>query len=113
LQKQIAEARNSAAAPNARPGDGTPMSAADTMHAAGEQALRAGKREAAIDAFLAETAEHAAAGKLDAALDAALRALAVDPGSARIHLEHAELCRLAAENAAADERLGELANRPG
>lgn len=71
--------------------DATTMSAADTLHAAGAEALRAGMHEAAIDAFLAESAEHALADRLDAALDAALRALAVAPGSARIHLELARL----------------------
>lgn len=143
-QQQIADARRSGVPMDA--GEGTQMSPADTMHAAGEEALRSGKREAAIDAFLAESTEHAAAGKLDAALDASLGALAVAPGSTRIHLEltrlyfrrgwtdkgverallldrllgldpdpeiHAELRRLAAENAPADDRLGALINQPG
>ena len=146
VRKQISDARHAADSPEAQSGDGSPMSSADTLHAAGEAALRAGKGEAAIDAFLAESAEHTMVGHLDAALDASLGALAVSPGSARIHLEltrlyfrrgwtdkaverallldrllglepddaiHAELRQLAAENAAVDERLSELANRPG
>lgn len=146
VRQQISNARNTAAAPAAPVGDGTPMSTTDTLHAAGEEARRTGKLEAAIDAFLAESAEHASAGRLDAALDASLGALAVSPGSARIHLEltrlyfrrgwtdqgverallldrlltlepnpdvHAQLRQLAADKAALDGRLEELANRPG
>ncbi|MEX2547096.1 MAG: hypothetical protein WD830_04825 [Chloroflexota bacterium] len=89
VQRQISDLRQSAN-PSGAPAtdaDSTTMSAADTMHAAGAEALRTGKHDAAIDAFLAESAEHASAGRLDAALDAALRALAIAPGSARIHLE--------------------------
>jgi enoyl-CoA hydratase/carnithine racemase len=40
----------------------------------GEQALAAGNAEAAIDAWLAESGEHAAAERFDAALDASRRA---------------------------------------
>lgn len=90
VQQQIAEARQSAASDSlggAPAGLETPMSSADVLHAAGEQALSAGNVEAAIDAWLAESGEHAAASRLDAALDASLRALSVAPGSPRIHLE--------------------------
>lgn len=146
VRTEISDARRAADSPAAQAGDGSPMSSADSFHAAGQEELRTGMREAAVDAFLAESAEHSAAGHLDAALDAALRALAVSPGSARIHLEltrlyfrrgwtdkgverallldrllsldadddiHAELRQLAADNAAADERLSELANQSG
>lgn len=146
VRQQITDLRHSAESPSAPTGDGTPMSRADTLHAAGEEAMRAGTPEAAIDAWLAESAEHATEGHLDAALDASLRALAVAPGAPRIHLElcrlyfrrgwsdqgveralllerlltlepdpaiEDELRQLAAENAAADDRLAALANRPG
>ena len=94
VQQQIAEARQSGprGAPSAGPAaEGSPLSAADTLHAAGQQALAAGNTDAAIDAWLAESADHAAANRLDAALDASLRALSVAPGSPRIHLEMARL----------------------
>jgi tetratricopeptide (TPR) repeat protein len=93
VQQLIADIRTGnvplpAAAPDA---EATPMSSADAMFAAGEQALRAGNSEAAIDAWLAESGEHANADRLDAALDASLRALSVAPGAPRIHLELARL----------------------
>lgn len=146
VRQQMNDLRSPAEAGRAPLGDGTPMSRADTLHAAGEEAMRAGKPEAAIDAWLAESAEHAGEGHLDAALDASLRALAVKPSAPRIHLDlcrlyfrrgwieqgverallldrllglepdvsvHEELRRLAAENAAADDRLAALANPPG
>ena len=127
------------------PAEQTPLSRADTLHAAGEMALQRGNTEAAIDAFLAEAAEHAGANRLDAALDAALGALSVSPAAPRTHLAlarlyfrrgwidkgverallldrmlalqpdpevQAQLRQLAAENAAADERLIVLARRP-
>jgi len=146
VRQQMTDMRSSAESSSALGANGTPMSRADTLHAAGQEAMRAGRQEAAIDAWLAESDEHAAEGHLDAALDASLRALAVAPGAPRIHLElcrlyfrrgwsdqgveralllqrlltlepdsgvEAELRRLAAENAAADDRLAALANRPG
>lgn len=91
IRQQMADLRRSAESPSVPAGDRTPMSRGDTLHAAGEEAMRAGTLEAAIDAWLAESAEHATEGHLDAALDASLRALAVAPGAPRIHLE---LCRL-------------------
>lgn len=91
VRRQMTDLRRSAESTTAPAGDGTPMSRADTLHAAGEEAMRAGTNEAAIDAWLAESAEYATEGHLDAALDASLRALAVAPGAPRIHLE---LCRL-------------------
>ncbi|MEO6351160.1 MAG: tetratricopeptide repeat protein [Candidatus Limnocylindrales bacterium] len=88
VQQQIADVRSGNLPTTAATGpDATPMSAADAMHAAGEQALQAGNNDAAIDAWLAESAEHASADRLDAALDASLRALSVDPGAPRIHLD--------------------------
>lgn len=91
MREQMADIRRSAESPSEQTTDDTPMSRADTLHAAGEHAMRDGGHESAIDAWLAESAEHASEGHLDAALDASLRALAVAPGAPRIHLE---LCRL-------------------
>jgi tetratricopeptide (TPR) repeat protein len=65
----------------------TPVSRAEALAIAGEQARDAGEREAAIDAWLAEAREHASAENFDAALDAAMRALSLDTGSSRVHLE--------------------------
>jgi len=64
----------------------TPLTRAETLAIAGEQARDFGQRDAAIDAFLAEAREHAAEEKYDAALDAGMRALALDTGSTRVHL---------------------------
>ena len=58
MQQQIAEARQAGAAAafaGAPVAEGTPMLSADVMHAAGEQAFRAGNIDAAIDAWLAES----------------------------------------------------------
>src|SRR5690242_11231906 len=65
----------------------TPLSRAETLAIAGEQARESGNRDAAIDAWLAEAREHAAGQKFDAALDAGMRALSLDTGSPRVHLE--------------------------
>ena len=65
----------------------TPLSRAEMLSIAGEQARDAGQVDAAIDAWLAEAREHAAALKFDAALVAQMRALALDTGSSRVHLE--------------------------
>lgn len=89
VQQQIADM--SRAPERAAPGDSTPMSSTDALHFAGEEALRAGNRDAAIDAWLAESAEHAAGGHFDAALDAALAAVSVAPSAPRIHLQMARL----------------------
>jgi tetratricopeptide (TPR) repeat protein len=87
IQQQMAALRDS---PIASPGvpaeQQTPLTRAETLAIAGEQARDAGQREAAIDAWLAEAREEAAALKFDAALDAALRALALDTGATRVHL---------------------------
>jgi tetratricopeptide (TPR) repeat protein len=92
VQQQIMDARGSGGwGSDAPASDATPLTAADAMHAAGEQALRGGQPEAAIDAFLGESREHAAAGHLDAALDASLGALSISPGAARVHLQLARL----------------------
>src|SRR5687768_7779214 len=64
VQQQILEWRRTGApgtSAGAPAGEGTALSAADTLHAAGQQALAAGNKEAAIDAWLAEGGEHAAA----------------------------------------------------
>jgi hypothetical protein len=93
----------------------TPLTRAETLAIAGEQARDAGQREAAIDAWLAEAREGAAAHKFDAALDAALRALALDTGATRVHLALTRLYfergwdRDARQRAAALRRLLELA----
>jgi tetratricopeptide (TPR) repeat protein len=64
----------------------TPLTSAETLAIAGEQARDAGLNDAAIDAWLAEAREEAAAQKFDAALDSALRALSLETGSIRVHL---------------------------
>ena len=64
----------------------TPLTSAETLAIAGEQARDAGLNDAAIDAWLAEAREEAVAQKFDAALDAGLRALSLDTGSTRVHL---------------------------
>lgn len=88
VQQQIIDIRRASEMPALfAPGDGTPMSAADSLHAAGQMALTQGNREAAIDAWLAESAEHASADHLNAALDAALAAVSVAPSAPRIHLQ--------------------------
>jgi tetratricopeptide (TPR) repeat protein len=92
-------------------GGATPISNADRLMAAGEEARASRRTSAAIDAWLAESAEHRAAEHYDAALDACLRALALDSSAARSHLELARvwLARgwkdLAAERVALIERL--------
>jgi tetratricopeptide (TPR) repeat protein len=91
--------------------DATPAPNADRLMAAGEDARASNRASAAIDAWLAESAEHRAADHYDAALDACLRALALDSSAARSHLELARvwLARgwkdLAAERVALLERL--------
>lgn len=86
----------------------TPLSRAETMAIAGEQARDAGNREAAIDAWLAEAREHAAGQKFDAALDAAMRALSLDTGSPRVHLEITRLYFERGWDAEAIQRSGSL-----
>jgi len=56
-----------------------------------ERMVAKGRREHAINAWLAASQRYAAAGKLDAALDTCLRALLADSGSARVHVELARL----------------------
>jgi tetratricopeptide (TPR) repeat protein len=93
----------------------TPLTRAETLAIAGEQARDAGEREAAIDAWLAEAREHAHERRFEAALDAALRALSLDTGSPRVHLELTRLYRErgwndeAAQRSASLRRLLELA----
>jgi tetratricopeptide (TPR) repeat protein len=86
----------------------TPLSRAETMAIAGEQARDAGQTDAAIDAFLAEAREHASTNKFDAALDAAMRALALDTGATRIHLELTRLYFERGWDAEAIQRAGAL-----
>ncbi len=68
-------------------GGPSPVAGAEANAAVGEQARAAGNAAGAIDAWLIEASEHARAGHFDAALDACLRALAVDSGALRVHLE--------------------------
>jgi tetratricopeptide (TPR) repeat protein len=91
VQQQIIDIRRAGESVGFAPGDATSMSAADSLHAAGELALTQGNKDAAIDAWLAESAEHASADHLDAALDAALAAVSVTPSAPRIHLQLARL----------------------
>ena len=69
------------------PAGQSPLAGAEANAMAGEQARAAGNDDAAIDFWLAEASEHLRAGHHDAALDACLRALAVDSGALRIHLQ--------------------------
>jgi tetratricopeptide (TPR) repeat protein len=92
VQQQIVDIRRAAESPlGFAPGDATAMSAADSLHITGEMALTQGNKDAAIDAWLAESAEHASNDHLDAALDAALAAVSVMPSAPRIHLQLARL----------------------
>jgi tetratricopeptide (TPR) repeat protein len=86
----------------------TPLSRAETLTIAGEQARDAGQRDAAIDAWLAEAREHASAQKFDAALDAAMRALSLDTGATRVHLELTRLYFERGWDAEAIQRAGSL-----
>ncbi len=90
-QRQIEEALNAPAQLSGPTGDATPMTRADTMRAAADEALRNGQTEAAIDAFIAESAEHAAANHHDAALDASMSALSLNPNAPRVHLQMTRL----------------------
>jgi Flp pilus assembly protein TadD len=74
-----------------RPGQPSPLSRTEQLHMAGEEALAAGDRHAAVDAWLGEAAIHAQTSHLDAALDACQRALAIASGTPRVHLELATL----------------------
>jgi tetratricopeptide (TPR) repeat protein len=56
-----------------------------------ERMATKGNTQTAIKAWLGAAGRYAAEGRLDAALDTCLRALAVDSGSAPIHLELARL----------------------
>jgi tetratricopeptide (TPR) repeat protein len=92
VQQHIAVQRDAPQSiPSTPAGMHSPWSRAETMAIAGEQAQAAGDTAAAIDAWLDEAREHAAAGSYDAAIDAALRALALDTGAARVHLELARI----------------------
>jgi tetratricopeptide (TPR) repeat protein len=86
----------------------TPLSRAETLAIAGEQARDGGRIDAAIDAWLGEAREHAAGQKYDAALDAALRALSLDTGSARVHLELTRIYFERGWDAEAVQRAGSL-----
>jgi tetratricopeptide (TPR) repeat protein len=86
----------------------TPLTRAETMAIAGEQARDGGKNDAAIDAWLAEAREHAGSQKYDAALDAAMRALSLDTGSPRVHLELTRIYFERGWDAEAIERAGAL-----
>lgn len=67
------------------------LSHPEQLHFAGEQALLAGRREAAIEEWLEAARAYADAGHLDAALESAQRALLVAPSSTRVHLEMSRL----------------------
>ncbi|HEY7025371.1 MAG TPA: hypothetical protein VH542_00370 [Steroidobacteraceae bacterium] len=86
----------------------TPLSRAETMAIAGEQARASGNTAAAIDAWLAEAREHAAGQRFDAALDAGTRALSLDTGSLPVHLELTRLYFERGWDAEAIQRAGSL-----
>lgn len=69
------------------PGGPSPLADAEVNAVAGDEARAAGNSEGAIDAWMVESSEHVRAGHYDAALDACLRALVVDSGALRVHLE--------------------------
>jgi len=115
-QQQIVALRDAPKSlPSAPAGMHTPWTRAETLAIAGEQARDAGDTAAAMDAWLAEAREDSAAGSFDAALDAALRALALDTGAPRVHLELARIYAQrgwddqARDHASALRRLLELA----
>ncbi|MEP7158357.1 MAG: tetratricopeptide repeat protein [Chloroflexota bacterium] len=72
-------------------GDATQTPNSERLMLAGEEARASQRPSAAIDAWLAESAEHRAAEHYDAALDACLRALSLDSSAARSHLEFARV----------------------
>jgi tetratricopeptide (TPR) repeat protein len=86
----------------------TPLTRAETLAIAGEQARDNGNRDAAIDAWLAEAREHASTRKFDAALDAAIRALSLDTGSPHVHLELTRIYFERGWDAEAIQRAGAL-----
>src|SRR5688572_21337575 len=95
-------------------GNATQTPSSDRLMLAGEEARTSHRPSAAIDAWLAESAEHRAAEHYDAALDACLRALSLDSSVARSHLELARVwlargwTNLAAERVKLLERLLDL-----
>ncbi|HUR16200.1 MAG TPA: tetratricopeptide repeat protein [Candidatus Limnocylindrales bacterium] len=91
VQQQIIDIRDGGPPAAAPAFNATPTSVADALYMEGDQALRRHNNDAAIDAWLGESREHAGATRFDAALDATMRALAIDPSSARVHLEMARL----------------------
>lgn len=119
VQQQIAALRDAPQTAGETPaGMHTPMTRAETMAVAGEQARDLGNPGVAIDAWLAEAREHASDGHLDASLDAALRALALDTGSVPVHVELARIYAQrgwrdeATDHVAAVRRLLELVPNP-
>jgi tetratricopeptide (TPR) repeat protein len=88
VRKKIDQLRGvGTAQPAGTDGNALPLTGAEAHAVAGEQARSAGHKDAAIDAWLAESREHVRLAHYDAALDACLRALALDSGSTRVHLE--------------------------
>src|SRR4051794_8704786 len=109
VQQQIVELRDGPKSNASVPAEMlTPLSRAETLAIAGEQARDSGQRDAAIDAWLAEAREHADAHKFDAALDAAIRALSLDTGAPRVHLELTRLYFERGWDAEAIQRAGSL-----
>jgi tetratricopeptide (TPR) repeat protein len=90
-QARIDERARGLANGSAPAGPQTPMSRADTLMIAGDQARAAGDHAAAVEAWLAESTEHAAAERYDAALDACLRALALDSSAVAVHVALARI----------------------
>ena len=111
VHERITHGAPSGAAPAT---DATQMPNSDRLMLAGEEARTSRRPSAAIDAWLAELAEHRAAEHYDAALDACLRALSLDSSAARSHLELARVwlargwTNLAAERVKLLERLLDL-----
>ncbi len=106
VREQIERLRDKpAAVPRAPAAAPTHLTGSEALAAAGEQARAAGNKQAAIAAWLSESAEHTLAGHFEAALDACLRAVALDSGSVRVHLELARIYFLRGWHERAVERI--------
>ncbi|HVM30643.1 MAG TPA: hypothetical protein VM305_07760 [Candidatus Limnocylindrales bacterium] len=70
--------------PGRVPAGSTP---AEVLAIAGDRAWHDGRRDVAVEQWLAAARAHAGEGHIDAALDLCQRALLADPGAGAIHLE--------------------------
>jgi tetratricopeptide (TPR) repeat protein len=91
VQRRVAQLRAGEATPPEPLATETAPVGAEALLLAGWQARDRGADEAAIEAWLAESREHARDEHFEAALDACLRALSLAPGAPRIHVELARI----------------------